>query len=161
MRRVLIAAACALAAGCSAMESYVDARRYQSGGGAERDVAAAEARQVAERERGRELQATADARRRELADSERQVASLQRELNAQDRQLEAARRSKRLSEARYAELKRESDALKRELAAVRAQAAKEGARADASGDEAKRRQIEQLEQRKTELEKALAAATAR
>ncbi len=149
---------------CAAMNEYVDAKRYQASGGDARDIAAAEQRLVGERSQRQTLQVTAAQRQRELDDARRELSSLERTLADQKRRLDAARKARRISAARHAEFRRESAALERDVAALRARQAKRvdaSGASDASDDSADRQKLEQLRRRKDELERALAAASAR
>jgi chromosome segregation ATPase len=147
-----------LVGGCAATSAYTDAKVYQSSGGAQRDISAAEKRQADERSRQAALQRDARDRQAAIDDLNRRIASANADLAEQGRRLEAARRERRIGDAQYTDLKRRQDGLRKDLSTIDRPPKPGGGGAS---DADKERVLADLDRRRAELEKALAIAVQR
>lgn len=90
---------------------------------------------------------------RDIERNERKLASAQDGLGKVNRDLANARKQNRISDGDYKKLKAQADKLQQEINEIDFQM--QGGAGNAAEVEAKRRQLDELERRKAELEKAL------
>jgi hypothetical protein len=162
-RRLLLgsALACAAVAGCG---TYIEAKQNIAPGG-KLETETAEARQTlaSVKKENVQLQSTKLQRERELERNERRIQALETDLRQHDAALASALSSRRLTKARHDQLKRDLDAIRKETAAIGQQndADRLGGVSDPKADAAKEARLRALEQRKKELEAALATLVKR
>ena len=149
-RRLLILAAMLLIPGCT----YVEQKRDLVSGGLASREAEANAKFQTARTQNQDLQDQQLQLDREIDRNNKRVASARSDLDRVSAELSAARKRKAVSEAEYQRLKSEVDKAQSELASVNMQL--DAGRVTGNVDvPAKERQIQQLERKKSQLEKAL------
>lgn len=151
-----------LLAGC-ANNPYLDAKRRTAAGG-ELDQQEAAARRDLDAEQRRRAAITtqkADVDAQIQRNSQR-IASLEKDLRAQDRQLADALKSRKIDKTRHDDLKRQLEDLRADTQRADLDNQRDGmSKTPTSGDAAKQAQLAELEKRKKALEDALGALTKR
>jgi len=142
-----------LLAGCTYMQQRQD---LMQGGPARREAEANAALQAAKTQ-NQDLQDQNTQLEREIERNSRRIDAAQADLDRVSAELEAARKRRAVSEAEYKRLKGQVAATSSELSSVTMQldAGRLGSKVDVP---AKERQIQALEKKKSELEKALGMA---
>lgn len=142
-----------LLAGCTYMQQRQD---LMQGGPARREAEANAALQAAKTQ-NQDLQDQNTQLEREIERNSRRIDAAQADLDRVSAELEAARKRRAVSEAEYKRLKAQVAATSSELSSVTMQldAGRLGSKVDVP---AKERQIQALEKKKSELEKALGMA---
>ncbi|MGE5442036.1 MAG: hypothetical protein ACM3Q0_03110 [Bacteroidota bacterium] len=149
-RALSVLAATTLIAGCTYLHQKED---LMSGGLASRE-ANANAKFQAAKTQNQDLQDQQLQLDREIERNNKRIAATQSDLDRISAELEAARQRKAVSEAEYRRLKNEVDKTHGDLASVNMQL--DAGRITGNVDvAAKERQIQALEKKKSELEKAL------
>jgi chromosome segregation ATPase len=149
-RALLVLAAMLLISGCTYMQQKQD---LMSGGLASRE-ADANAKFQAAKSQNQDLQDQQLQLDREIERNNKRIAAAQADLDRVSAELDAARQRKAVSEAEYRRLKGEVDKTHGDLASVNMQL--DAGRVTGNVDvAAKERQIQALEKKKSELEKAL------
>ena len=143
-------AALGLLAGCT----YLEQRQDLMQGGPWNRIATANASLQAAKTQNQDLQDQQLQTEREIERNNRRMEKTQADLDRVSAELEAARKRKQISEAEYQRLKREVATANGDLSSVNMQL--DAGRVTGSIDNAdKERQIKALENKKSELEKAL------
>ena len=149
-RAILVVGGVLLIAGCTYLHQKED---LMSGGLASRE-ADANAKFQAAKTQNQDLQDQQLQLDREIERNNKRIAATQADLDRISAELEAARQRKAVSEAEYRRLKNEVDKTHGDLASVNMQL--DAGRITGNVDvAAKERQIQALEKKKSELEKAL------
>lgn len=155
LRTLALAAVSALVlTGC--VNTYLEQKADLRSGAPARE-AQANQRLAAAQGRQTSLQDEQVSIQRDIERNERKLASAQSGLAAVNRDLGTARNQNKISDANYRKLKAEADKLQQEINEVDFQM--QGGGDNPAEVEAKRRQLDDLERRKTELERALKLST--
>lgn len=141
--------------------TYIEERRDLMSGGPQRREAAAQTELDAERQRAAGLAAQKSQRERELDEVNGRLARAQAALDDQNRRLAAALKARQISQAKHDELKRSIDGLKSDASELRARNDADRVRRNGPTDAEKLKKLQELEQRRRDLETALQAAVRR
>jgi len=153
--------AAALLAGCASMDSFKQADADSRKGGAIDQAKAAEVRKqegLKQAKVEKEDQLMQSTREKERMD--RRLAAAQADLQQQDAALADALDKKRITQQQYADLKKQQDALKGDMASlqIKDRNDQKAKAPDPKVEAEKEAKLKALQQRKQDLEKALAAA---
>jgi chromosome segregation ATPase len=162
VRALIAIATAAVLAGCTYMEQKAD---LKAGGPALRE-AEAQAKLKAAKDREADLfdqrqaaESDEEAARAELAAAEQQLNDVSRELQSISAELDAARRRNAISDAEYKRLKSELGKANQQAASAKLESDLAGNSGSSADAKKKRQQVEALQKKRAELERALTMST--
>lgn len=159
-RRVLLPVILAvplLTAGCN---TYLNQKADLRAGGPQMRQAAAQQRLTDAQRQQDDLNDQNTSMQRDIERNERRLASAEKDVAGVNRNLDEARRQRRISEASYTRLKQESEKLQQDINEIDLKM--KSGNTDSPADlKAKEQELQALEKKKSELEKALKLAYTR
>ncbi|QCN95931.1 hypothetical protein D3093_12025 [Azospirillum argentinense] len=141
-----------LLSGC--VSTYMDQKADLRAGGPQAREAAARQQYASAKTQNTDLNDQLVSTQRDIDRNERRIAAAQTQLSAVRQDLDRARRSKKLSESEYRRMRAEADDINRDITELDFKMKAGGASTPAAAAE-KERQIQALEKKKAELEKAI------
>ncbi|MBK4718462.1 hypothetical protein JJL56_06240 [Azospirillum sp. YIM DDC1] len=141
-----------LLSGC--VSTYIDQKADLRAGGPQAREAAARQQYVSAKAQNTDLNDQLVSTQRDIDRNERRIAAAQTQLSTVRQDLDRARRSKKLSESEYRRMRAEADDLNRDITELDFKMKAGGVSTPADAAD-KDRQIQALEKKKAELEKAI------
>ncbi|CAO3376488.1 hypothetical protein [Azospirillum argentinense] len=141
-----------LLSGC--VSTYMDQKADLRAGGPQAREAAARQEYASAKAQNTDLNDQLVSTRRDIDRNERRITAAQAQLSAVRQDLDRARRSKKLSDAEYRRMRAEADDINRDITELDFKMKAGGPSTPADAAE-KERQIQALERKKAELEKAI------